>query len=138
MDRRPGWDVLERKAVAHTRLGLGTRHDGVADLQLVRREDVALLAVLVMKEREARGAVRVVLDRGHARRDPVLEALEVDQAVVPLLAAAAVTCRDPTLRVAAGVAELPLHERALGLLALRDLGERGGLPETKDGRICLV
>src|SRR5207247_774721 len=94
VDRRAGRDVLEREAVAHARLGLRAGDDGVADLELVRREDVALLPVLVEEQCQAGRAVRVVLDRLHDRGDPVLEALEVDDAVVALLATAAVARGD--------------------------------------------
>src|SRR5207244_7969660 len=74
VDRRAGRDVLERQAVAHARLGVGPRHHRVADLQLVRREDVALLAVLIEKEREPRAAVGVVLDGHDLRRDAIFQA----------------------------------------------------------------
>ena len=49
-----------------------------ADRQALRREDVALLAVAVVQQRDVRRAVRVVLDRGDLRRHAVLAALEVD------------------------------------------------------------
>src|SRR5206468_8121989 len=71
VDRRAGRDVLERQAVAHARLGLGTGEDRVADLELVRREDVALLPVAVAEQSQTSRSVRVVLDREHARRDPI-------------------------------------------------------------------
>src|SRR6185503_6821866 len=102
------------------------------------RDDVALLAVLVEEEREARRAVRVVLDRLDRRGNPVLVALEVDHPVVALLAAAAVARGHAALGVAAGVAELALGEAALGLLALRQLVERRGLAEAPDRRRRLV
>src|SRR4029079_18226462 len=111
-----------------------------ADLELVRGEDVALLAVLIEKEREARRAVRVVLDGLHGGGDTVLVPLEVDDAVVALLAAAAVARGDAADRVASGVAQLALGERTLGLLALRQLGERRRLaeaPRRRGGLVCL-
>ena len=61
------------------------RHDGVAHLQPRRLEDVALLAVRICQERDPRRAVRVMLDRRHRRRDVALVALEIDDAVVPLV-----------------------------------------------------
>src|SRR6266550_2027026 len=131
VDGRAGRDVLERQAVAHARLGLGTGENGVADLELVRREDVALLAVAVPEQREAGGAVRVVLDRQHARGDPILVALEVDDPVAPFLAAAAVARGHAALRVAAGLTQLALGQALLGLV-LRDLRVRRRLPEAAD------
>ena len=79
------------------------RHQAVADLQAVRRQDVALLAVGVDEQGDARRAVRVVLDGGDARRHAVLVALEVDDAVAALVAAAAVAVGDAALVVAAGL-----------------------------------
>src|SRR5438552_6694963 len=131
VDRRAGRNVLERQAVAHARLGLGTGENGVADLELVRCEDVALLAIAVPEQREAGGAVRVVLDRQHARGDPVLVALEVHDPVSPFLAAAAVARGHAALRVAAGLTQLALGQALLGLV-LRDLRVRRRLPEAAD------
>src|SRR6266568_2319314 len=44
-------------------------HDARADLQAIGRQNVALLAVHVVEQRDPRGAVRIVLDRGDAGRD---------------------------------------------------------------------
>src|SRR5256714_4848167 len=129
VDLRACRDVLERQAVPDTRLRIRSGHDRVADPKVDWRDDVALLAVLIEEEREARRTVRVVLDRLHRRWDAVLVAFEVDDPVIPLLAAAAVARGHATLRVAAGVAQLALGETALGLLALGQLVERGGLAE---------
>src|SRR2546430_2645341 len=138
VDLRAGRDVLERQAVADAGLRVRSGDDGVADAQVLRRDDVALFAVLVEKEREARRAVRVVLDRLHRGGGPILVALEVDDPVIPLLAAAAVARGHAALRVAAGVAELALGEASLGLLALGQLVERGGLAEAPHRRRRLV
>ena len=70
----------------------------VTDLQAVRQEHVALLAVAVEEQPDPGGAVRVVLDRREARRHAELVALEVDPAVVLLLAAAAMADGEPARR----------------------------------------
>src|SRR5262249_17913608 len=81
--------VRERHRVADRRL------DGLAPLSrragvpAERREDVALLPVLVAHERDAGAAARVVLDRDDGGGDAVLVALEVDQAHEALVPAAA-------------------------------------------------
>ena len=75
--------------------------DRVADLHARRLQDVALLAIGVGEQRDARRAVRVVLDRRHLRRDVLLVALEVDDAVEPLVPAAAPPRRQLALVVAA-------------------------------------
>src|SRR5688500_14401144 len=72
-----------------------------------------------MQQRDVRRAVRVVLDRGDLRRDPVLPPLEVDLAVAPLGAAAAMARGHAAVRVAAARLRQPLGERLLRL-ALRD------------------
>src|SRR5262245_57955039 len=55
-------DVAERQRVARLDIGGVRRDHGVADAQLLRREDVCLDAVGVVDERDVRGTVRVVLD----------------------------------------------------------------------------
>ena len=101
---------------------LGARLDRVADLEALRRDDVALLAVGVVQQRDARRAVRVVLDVRHLGRHAVLVALEVDHPVAALVAAALMTRRDAAVVVAAALARDGLDQRALGL-GTRDLVE---------------
>ena len=98
--------------------------DRRADAQLRGSEDVRLLAVGVVQQRDARRPVRVVLDRGDLRRHAVLQALEVDDAVAALVAAALVARRDAAVVVAAALLRDRL-EQALLRRRLRDLLERG-------------
>ena len=111
VDRRAERDVGERQGVADPRLGLGPGDDDVADLEAVGQEHVALLAVAVVEQADAGRPVRVVLDRRQPGRHAELVALEVDDAVVLLLAAAAMAHGHPALVVAAGAALLRLEER---------------------------
>src|SRR4051794_33980067 len=121
VDRRAGRDEAQRQRVADGDVGALAGLHPHAHAQAVGREDVALLAVGVVDERDVRGAVGVVLDRGHAAGNAVLGALEVDAPVEALGAAAAVARGDPAVRVAAA----RLRE-ALGEVALRRLlGELG-------------
>ena len=83
--------------------------------QARRREDVALLAVGVVQQRDVGGAVGVVLDRGDARGHAVLAPLEVDPSVEALGAAAAVARGLAAERVAPAALRQALDERALGL-----------------------
>src|SRR5205823_6031774 len=94
----------------------------VADAEALRREDVGLLAVGVLDQREAGGAVRVVLDREDLRGHAGLGAPEVDRAVALLVPTAAEPRRDAAVVVAAGLRSL-VREQALLGLALRDLAE---------------
>ena len=65
---------------------------------------------------------RIVLDRSDLGGHAVLVALEVDDAVTTLYAAALVADGDATVVVATGLLGQGLEERLLGLGA-RDLGE---------------
>src|SRR6478736_1473333 len=89
-------DVAQREAV--TRLDVGGRAvlDQVALLELVRRDDVALLAVDVVQQRDPSRPVRVVLDvRDLGRHAVLVMATEVDDPVGALVTATLVTGGDP-------------------------------------------
>ena len=62
--------------------------DLVADSQALRRQDVVQLAVLILHQRDEGGAVRIVLEPLDRRRHVELAALEVDDAIGALVAAA--------------------------------------------------
>src|ERR1041385_1343862 len=138
VDRRADGDPLQRQRVADADRGVGAAHDRVPDLQAQRRQDVALLAVPVVDQRDPRGAVGVVLDRGDLARHAVLVAPEVDLAVRAAAVATAVAHRHLALVVAAGMARELLQE-ALLRLGGRDLLEarRGHEAATGAGRLVL-
>src|SRR5688572_12195958 len=108
-------DVLERQRAAGFDRRIDARHDRVADLGALRREDVAALAVRVQHEREIRRAVRIVFEPLDLAGDAVLVALEVDDTVVPLVPAALVPGRDATLVVAAAALAERLEQRLVRL-----------------------
>src|SRR3954447_17791875 len=121
-------DVAQRQAVAGLDVGARTFLDPVALPQPVRREDVTLLAVHVVQQRDPGGAVRVVLDVRDPRHHAVLIVpAEVDQTVGPLVAAALVPGRDAPGVVAATALAERTHQRLLG-------GRPGYLDEVGDGR----
>src|SRR5205085_1758603 len=99
------------------------RDDLVAHLQAVRREDVRLLAVCVVEERDARGAVGIVFDRRNGRRHADLRALPVEDAIALLVPTATEAAGDAAMRIASAGPGLVLHELALGLLTRRELLE---------------
>src|SRR5688500_18472338 len=82
VDSRADRDVAQREGVAGADLGTVTALEHVADLELGRRQDVALLPVEIVQQRNARVAVGVVLDRRDFGRYAVLLAAEVDDAVL--------------------------------------------------------
>ena len=137
VQQRAERNVLQRQRVARQDVDRLAGDDRVAHLQAVRLQDVALLAVRVGQQRNARRAVRVVLDRRDLRRNVALVALEVDDAVHPLVAAAAPPGRELARVVAAARAVQRLDQRLVRLLR-RDLVEhRDGL-EPRAGRRRVV
>src|SRR5271163_2448139 len=88
VDDRTGRDRLQRQRVARLDVRAGAVLHPVALVQPLRSEDVPLLAVQVVQQRDAGGAVRVVLDVRDLRRDAVLVVpTEVDQTVGALVPA---------------------------------------------------
>src|SRR5262249_30579026 len=115
----------QRHADAGARFVPLAADDPVARLQPVGRQDVGLLAVLVLQQGDAGGAVGVVLDGQDVGPDVVLAALEVDDAVHALVAAAAEAHGDDALVVAAALLLLRPQQGLLRpvLLAVRQVGE---------------
>ena len=70
---------------------------GIADLDARWLQDVPLLTVCIGDECDPRRAVRVVLNRRHLARDVLLVPLEVDDAIEPLVPAAAPPGRQMSL-----------------------------------------
>src|SRR4051812_46172683 len=68
-----------------------------------------------MQESDTAGAGRIVLDRGHFSRNIYLVALEIDQTIKPLVAAALVADRDHTVVAPAGGARIPRCQAFFGL-----------------------
>src|SRR5699024_10149954 len=100
------------QAVARLDVGRRGGNNLVADVQALGSEDISLFTILVLDERDVRGAVRVVLERHNGCRHIQLLALEVDDTVLFLVAAADVTDGDAAVAVAAG-GLLDLFEKAL-------------------------
>src|SRR5262249_52279164 len=89
-----GRDEHQGQRVAGLDVRLVARNDGCTDLEADGRQDVALLAVDVLQERDARRAVRVVLDRHDLGGHVDLVTLEVDDAVAALVATTLEAHRD--------------------------------------------
>src|SRR4029079_18682572 len=138
VDRGTDRDVAERQVVARLDVGPGTVLDAVTLLQVARGEDVALLAVGVVQQRDARGAVGVVLDVRDLRRHAVLVVTtEVDHSVGALVSATLVANGHTTGVVTAALAVQGADQRLLRR-GPRDLDEVGDAGATTARRSRLV
>jgi len=88
MHDRTGGDELQRQRVANKDISVRTAHDGLSDLEADGLNDVTLLAIRVVDERDTGAAVGIVLNRSDRAGDSVLLALEVDEAKLLLMTAA--------------------------------------------------
>ena len=114
MDHGAYGDVAQRQVVARLDVGPGAGLDGVTLRQLVRRDDVALLAVREVQQRDAGGAVRVVLDvRDLGRHAVLVSPTEVDDTVGALVATTLMARRDATQIVATGLAVFAFDQRRM-------------------------
>src|SRR5262249_16021564 len=103
-------------AVADARLHVLAADDLVARLETFGSQHVRLLAVLILHERDARGAGGVVLDGDDLGPDAILAAFEVDEPILALVAAAPEARRNDALAVEAALFGQRLQERLFRLL----------------------
>src|SRR5438034_11748521 len=90
-------------------------------------QDVALLAVLIVQQRDARRTVGIVLNRRHGGRNTDLVTLEIDHAVRLLVAPADEWRSHPPVAVATAGPLLGLEQRFLGPLFGNVLARDDGL-----------
>src|SRR5271155_3712601 len=135
-----GRDAAQRQRVARLDVRAGAALHRVPGGQALRADDVALLAVHVVEQRDPGRAVRVVLDIGDLGRHAVLvRPAEVDQPVGPLVAAALVPGGDAAVHVPAAARVQRAHQGLLRL-APGDLGEVGTAraAPARGGRLVLT
>ena len=122
MDRSTEWDSAERHGISRLRCDIFASDDGASNLKTKGCKDVRLLSVGILDERDAAGAVWIVLDANDGGRSIVLAALEINETIVAFVATTDVTAGD-----AAGVIPTPTalqwSEKTLLRLALGDLVE---------------
>ncbi len=95
--------------VARLDVDLVARNHRIADRQTLRRHDVGKLAVLVLDKGDERRTARIELQPLDQRRHAMLGALEIDDAIALLVAAAA-----PAHGDAAGVVAATFFGQAFG------------------------
>src|SRR3954465_14900905 len=117
VDDRADRHVAERHDVARLHVDIVAGDDGVTHGQALRRQDVGLLAVLILDQRDEAAAVRIVFQPLDGRGNVDLVALEIDGTQRPLVTAAAETHGDATRVIAAAGGVLAFGER-LDRLAL--------------------
>ena len=115
MDHGTQGDVGDGQAVAGLDVGALAGNDHIAHIQAVGGQDIALLAVFILDQGDVRGTVGIVFDGQHGSGHIQLLALEIDDAVFLLVAAAMVTDGDAAIAVAAGVFLQRLQQALLRL-----------------------
>src|SRR5215469_1994689 len=116
MDHRPRRNMPDRQRVSRQNvrsLAVLHRH---THFQPHRMQNVTLLPVGIVQQRNARRTVRVVFNRGNLRRDARLVATIVDHSILLLMPAASVPNRDFAVRVPPARSLLRLDQRLLRLL----------------------
>jgi len=116
-------NILQRQAVADDRSGIGAVFKSIARFDAGGSDDVSLLTVGILEQRNPSRTVGVVLNRIDHADHAVLDATEVDHAVHLLVATTAVTRCDLALVVTTAGLSLRTQQGTLGLVALRQILE---------------
>ncbi len=121
VDDRANRHGADRTGVTRLDVHVLARHDLVTRREALRSQDVALLAIGVVDQRDERGAVRIVLDPLHGRGHvELVTTLEIDVAQRTLVPTAAEADGDTAQIVAPARGALALGQR-LHRLALIEL-----------------
>jgi hypothetical protein len=121
VDRRAQRDSTQRETVTRLDVSVPRRNDRIANLQTHRPQDVALLPIDIMEERDSRTAVRVVLDARYFRGHTDFVPAKVDHPKTPLVAAATETRRNPAEVIPTARRRLRFGERPKRRVPLRQL-----------------
>src|SRR5579875_3821702 len=97
---RADGNVGQGQRVAWLDIGLRTRLHRIANFKTYRSENIPLVSVPVMEERDIGRAIRVVLDRRHGCGHAILVALKIDNPEAARMASPAEPARDTALIVA--------------------------------------
>ncbi len=88
---------------------------GAPTCNTFRCQNVASLAICILDQRDVRAAVWIVFETLNNSRNPVLIALEIDDAVTLLVTTAMMTNRDSTSVVTTTRLRLLIDQRTMGL-----------------------
>ena len=125
VDHSTNRDVGDGQAVAGLDVGSRGGNHLVAGLQAVGSQDVAQGVVLVTDQSDESAAVGIVLQTLHSSRHIQLLTLEINDAVLPLVAAAAMADGDVTVAVATCVLLEALNQATLRFCLLVHAFEAG-------------
>ena len=112
-------DVLDRQCVARLDVCACGRNNDITNREALGSDDVSLLAVFVLNQRNVCGTVRIVFNGQNGSVHIHLVALEVNDSVLLLVAAALVAYGDSAIAVTAGMLFLRNQKALLRL----DLGK---------------
>src|SRR5579871_6450366 len=131
--------VAERHDIARLHVDIVAGDDGVAHRQTLRREDIGLLAVLILDQGDEAGAVRIIFQPLDGCGHIDLLALEVNDAERLLVAAAAETHGDAAGIVAAARRLLAFGQRLdrLALVERRTIDHHQLALARRRGIVCL-
>ena len=122
MNGSTSWNILKGQRVAWPDIGIWSRGNLVADLQSQRGDDIALLTIQVMQQRDTSRTIWIVLNGRDPGGHVQLIALKVDNTIGSLGATAAMASGDLTLVIAASML-LQLDGQRFLWLCLCDLLE---------------
>ncbi len=97
-DDRPDRNVLQWEAIPHLDRSIRTGEDHLTNLHPFGREHIPLLPVDIMDERDERGTVRILFDRGDPPWNIEFVHLEIHQPIPPLVPTTLVTDRNLPMR----------------------------------------
>src|SRR5260370_28927571 len=103
MNGSTGWNILKGQRIARLDIGIWSRGNLVADLQPQRGDDVALLTIQVMQQRDTSRTIWIVLDGRDPGGHVQLIALKIDNTISSLGTTAAIASGDLTLVIAASM-----------------------------------
>src|ERR1035437_4471644 len=108
-------NIAQRQGIARLDWRFRTRHELHAHRDALGRDDVAALAVRIAQQGQIGAAIRIVFQALDLGRDSVLGALEIDDAVLLLVATALMAHGDMAVVVASGALGLRFEQGGVGL-----------------------